>query len=508
MTIPAGEQPVTAGPTPVADSTRRRRHRLPFGLYPTLIAVVLLGEIYATYPVALESGLRPLLVIASTGLAITAAGTALLGRDRGAAAAALLVAALLTASTLVQWLLIVVAIGLILVERAWSRRGTMRLRIPWGKVTELMDVLLVVFLLLQVGRAVVLRAHVPWTLDMTGWEAPAGAGHPDIFVLLADGHGRRDVLSDGYGYDLSGLLPALQAGGFVESPHSVANEDYTGYSLPVLFNGRPLAELNPNPNWSGEGQFPGPGQSSALHLLRTSGYDVTFISPGFEHIGLRGPEDFIDVGPRNEVEQTLIRSTAIGSLIDGPTNGFLAATYERSHLETEALDALLAQPSGQPRFVYLHLPSPHWPVVFDARCDFRPGDRYSLGSVERKNRAGDATSVALVANQTRCVDALLSKTIGSVVAADPDAVVLVLSDHGPEERLDWAAPSEPGMGERMANLFWARTPGRTDVFPADVSLVNVLPRLFNAYMGTRIPYHPDQMFFGPSGDSPIPIPYP
>ncbi len=218
--------------------------------------------------------------------------------------------------------------------------------------------------------------------------------------------------------------------------------------------------------------------------------------------------DFIDVGPRNEVEQTLIRSTAIGSFIDSRTDGYLTSTYERAHLEADALDSLLAEPSTGPRFVYLHLPGPHWPIVFNENCGFRPGDRYSLGSAARENHAGDATSIALVADQTRCVDALVSRAIGAIVAARPDAVILVVSDHGPEERLDWTAPTEPGMGERMANLFWARTPGRTDVFPADVSLVNVFPRLFNAYLGTDIPYHADEEFFGPAGDNAAPIPYP
>ena len=84
-----------------------------------------------------------------------------------------------------------------------------------------------------------------------------------------------------------------------------------------------------------------------------------------------------------------------------------------------------------------------------------------------------------------------------LVDADPTAVVLVLSDHGPEDRLDWWDPSPDGITDRMANLFWARTPGQSDVFPADVSLVNVFPLLFNAYFGTSIALHPNDLWFGP-----------
>ena len=76
--------------------------------------------------------------------------------------------------------------------------------------------------------------------------------------------------------------------------------------------------------------------------------------------------------------------------------------------------------------------------------------------------------------------------------------MIVLSDHGPEELLDWNAPAEPGLGDRFANLFWARTPGQPGLFPDDVTLVNVLPILFNAYLGTQLPLRPNALWFGPT----------
>ncbi len=66
-----------------------------------------------------------------------------------------------------------------------------------------------------------------------------------------------------------------------------------------------------------------------------------------------------------------------------------------------------------------------------------------------------------------------------MVAARPGAVVIVFSDHGPDELLDWDRPDTLGMDARFNNLFWARTPGQTGVFPPDVTLVNVMPLLLN-----------------------------
>ena len=85
--------------------------------------------------------------------------------------------------------------------------------------------------------------------------------------------------------------------------------------------------------------------------------------------------------------------------------------------------------------------------------------------------------------------------------------MLLLSDHGPEELLDWRAPDEPGLGDRFANLFWARTPGHPDLFPDDVTLVNVLPILFNAYLGTDLPLHPNDLWYGPAQNLDRFVPY-
>jgi len=93
---------------------------------------------------------------------------------------------------------------------------------------------------------------------------------------------------------------------------------------------------------------------------------------------------------------------------------------------------------------------------------------------------------------------MITDALKHIVAAKPSAVVVLLSDHGPEELLDWNAPSEPGLGDRFANLFWARTPGFASLFPDDITLVNVLPMLFNAYLGTDIPLHGNDLWFGPT----------
>jgi hypothetical protein len=102
--------------------------------------------------------------------------------------------------------------------------------------------------------------------------------------------------------------------------------------------------------------------------------------------------------------------------------------------------------------------------------------------------------VQLAADQTRCVDRLLAPVLAEIVDADPRAIIILMSDHGPDERLDWSNPSEPGVSDRLACFLAVRTPGKDRLLPDDVSLVNVLPTLFNAYFGTALPIRPDDVF--------------
>jgi hypothetical protein len=80
------------------------------------------------------------------------------------------------------------------------------------------------------------------------------------------------------------------------------------------------------------------------------------------------------------------------------------------------------------------------------------------------------------------------EAVRTVVSERPDAVVIVMSDHG--SRYD---PDDPQ--EHFRNLFAARTPGVDDVFPAGTEMVNVFRYLSNAYFETDFPALPYRASF-------------
>jgi hypothetical protein len=237
--------------------------------------------------------------------------------------------------------------------------------------------------------------------------------------------------------------------------------------------------------------------NSTFPLLARAGYATTVVWSGYDHLSLRSADRFIDTGRRNEPETVLWAASAVGRAFDELTGSYVSDVIARIDGQFETLKGISSETNNRPQFVLVHIPSPHPPFVLDAQCLPRRPDAMTTGAPGRGYGIGSDATAELVADQTQCIDRRLAAALTDLVDARPDAVVLVLSDHGPEERLNWLQPDPKAVADRLATLFWARTPGREELFPDDVSLVNVVPILANAYLDTDLPLHSDSAFFMP-----------
>ncbi len=92
-------------------------------------------------------------------------------------------------------------------------------------------------------------------------------------------------------------------------------------------------------------------------------------------------------------------------------------------------------------------------------------------------------------------DQVVATSVERIVdAPDTRPVVIVMSDHGARFR-DPGADGARAWRNAFGVLFAAHAPGFDNLFPDDLSLVNVLPTLFNAYLGTDLPLSPDVSFW-------------
>ena len=197
--------------------------------------------------------------------------------------------------------------------------------------------------------------------------------------------------------------------------------------------------------------------------------------------------------------------------MDALTGDLKSSTIQdRAIAMVPAVRALAAEPSDRPRFVFVHFPLPHPPFVFDSGCTpIRGGESlFVLGAdgIPRKSASRMAEEIRLTAGQVGCVEGLAIDMIDGILAgAGTDTAVIVFSDHGPETRLERSNPQPDAIHDRLANLFAARAPGHSDLFPDDITLVNVLPLLFGAYLDADLPAQPDTVYFGMPGVGLVPV---
>ncbi len=382
-----------AGSVPEAESlpSRTRTTTAPrggiFAWYPLLICVAVLLQPFTRYAIhPLEVG-RVAVIVILVGLAAVVAGRLVGGPHRGAAVAALALMGLVSAASLSQALVFAAGIALVLVEAVLVEQGALRMRIPWARVSEVAATVLVVLVVLLGFRAASLRASLPGihaipASAVTG--APA-ASHPDIVMVLLDGHGRQDVLERDYGYDMGPLHDTLTGLGFVEAPDSRANHTNTRFSLSVMFNGRPMAELGQDMHGEVDEAVPAAALNAAtdLAVLRSMGYRIVTLTSGYAEVRVGEPGEVVDVGPWNELEQTVLRSTLLGQVVDADRAAQAAGERERVRRELAYLVDLAREPaSSAPLFAFIHVPAPHPPMVFEADCS-SAAPRRPYGSCRR-----------------------------------------------------------------------------------------------------------------------------
>ena len=481
-----------------------------FPLYPVLLALTWVLQFAAVYSLDPVSWRRSAIVAVIASLALTVVVCRLVRPTVLAGGiASFVVLALLKADSLAKVLVLVGGIGLLLVVARVNDAG--RLRLPWQRLHEAVTAFCLVLFLIQAGSYVAAVTGRPAVSFGDRWSTPAPvADHPNIYIVIADGHARSDVLTADYGYDATRFVASLQDLDFDVAPQSRANYLDTELSFSSLLNGAHLADLGMDMDAPPNHAFlyGAISNNRSMAFLREIGYEIVGIGSGYDHVGERSVDRDLDGGQISHLEVRMLESSVADLWFSAAIDDlWVDATRSRvtSSLESLRQESVRA---GGPKLVFVHLPVPHPPVVFDDSCDRRPSDALTdPAKIDRSTFDPDTEStrraMAAQGDQTECVDQMLIDSLTTVVRDDPTAVVLLFSDHGPDTRFNWAAPEEPGLGDRASSLFAARTPGHRDVFPDDITLVNVVPRLFNAYFDTGLPMQPDDVYFvdARSGDA-------
>jgi hypothetical protein len=483
-------------------------------IYPSAIAVTFVLALGLPFAGDAPNVVRPALVALAIGAGLTAVGILLTrSRDEGGALAGIAVIGLAGGDDPRAFVLTFVAL-VVLALVMWRARSFER-RVPWPRITTALNVFAVIFLVLTAGQAAVAAmATKPFAIEPVPIPAPP-ASPPNVVVLLLDEHGREDILASDYDEDISGFVDGLEERGFHVSSRSRSNYMATQLTLTSMFNMTHLANLD-IPTGS-ETEFGAAIWARLLgnrgfDALRDAGYRIGAVPSGFDKQVLRTADRVLDGGQLTELERTLIVNSALGHVIDWVAPGAMADDYRSRVLWNLDPDNWLPELTGDsdleaPYFLFVHVPSPHPPFVFDRKGGVVPyaplvvSEGVAMAPVE-PGTADDRGS--RYADQLAYIDRKALEAVDKVIAAvPPETVIIIMSDHGPGEHVDWAHLDATTARERFATLFAARTAGEDGLFGDAPTPVNLLPTLLNAYAGAGLPMEPDDSYTGILPFSPL-----
>jgi hypothetical protein len=494
-------QPVAAAPG--------GRNGLPLAvpkLYPIVVAVAYVGLLYLGLGVGFFSTVRVFLVAGLGAAFVGVVANLLMGDRRRGGLLALLVVFLAMFGTVPRAVAVLfILAAFVIVERVIAtRRAT---RVPWNAVTLVGNAMAGVLVLTLVisgigngGWGRVIHDLAPSRASAPS-VAPVGE-RPDIYVILLDGYARPDKMRDLFGFDDSPFIDELAQRGFDISRRSRSNYILTTLSVPSLLNMRHIPDLfDARP--TGDGNYRAlvrsfTEDSEVVRRMRGLGYESVAISSGFEEVIVRSADRVIDTGQVNEYELLMARETAIASAIT-----FVAPTFFADQQRARVVGNLQAaadvarSPHTRPVFAFVHVPSPHGPILFGPNGEpvqAPPLDQFFEDTAVQVGLSRSEFGQRYV-GQIQHLNGLVLDAVDAILRASPrPPVILIVSDHGSGSGLNWADLDHSDLDERSANLFAAYTPGHPALFPDDITLVNVFGRLLGGYYGITIPEQADSLY--------------
>ena len=307
---------------------------------------------------------------------------------------------------------------------------------------------------LQVGQFALFPVVVLFGLSLVRLAPSAtdyvssASGHPDapgppVYMLLLDGYPRADELAR-LDIDNGAFIGELQDRGFDNYPDATSVHHWTHRTLQAMVAGS--ADGIPDEAGSNEVE-----QAVRAALQLPPGFVA--IDPPASHVVMRGGRQ-LTAGGMNDFEVRLLGTSLVGALARDWAASLVANSL-REHFEG-SLRLMVASDSSR---TFTHVLAPHPPFLYAggvAAC--WPGcnifdvaaDRLEISVDEWANRMD---------GQLEAVNARVISALDAIIERDPDAVIVLFSDHGGRYDVD--------LPEVHHTFLAARTPGNPRLFEAE-----------------------------------------
>jgi hypothetical protein len=323
----------------------------------------------------------------------------------------------------------------------------------------------------------------------------AGEELPDIYYIVPEDYGRVDLLQSMDQIDVTPFMQYLQNQGFYiadcsQSNYAMESELSIGSALNMeylqnLSSQFNAANLDQTPIWNVL------RYNSVEADLKKIGYKTVAFSTGFAWSELNNSDVYYSPSlmwsDLTSFETQLLRTTPLRHLED---IGLLNLTEidgerfrERTMLEFNSAPTLAALPG--PKFVFMHIISPHEPFVFGPTG--QPID--PLPFMNSQQLYTEDEYIQGYREQVPFVNMELEKFLSTLIAKSTRPVVIILqTDTAP------LFTTGPDMF-KILNAYYM--PGHTAQLYAGISPVNTFRVVLNAYLGTNLPLLQDISYSSP-----------
>jgi len=304
---------------------------------------------------------------------------------------------------------------------------------------------------------------------------------PNIYYIMTDSYARQDQLLKLFNYDNTPFLGYLKEHGFYIADHAYSNYPETFISLPSsLWMDYPVTEESLK--FSDRQAFYSiiQGNNPVVTYIKSHGYSYVHMGVGRWAGSKCGGNEDLCLANNDELKLVFYSMTPI-------------AYFRRNYSLTTAasleknLDAVTRYQSF---FLFAHLQPPHPPATFDKNC------RPTLVKPNTLIWQNSGKAKAEYLNDLRCTNQQLIPVIDKILSRDPQAIIILHSDHGTGFGVNWEWslnqwPRE-AFEERFSILMALRLPAecRQTLYPS-LSPVNIFRVTFACIEGRSPETLPD-----------------
>lgn len=306
-----------------------------------------------------------------------------------------------------------------------------------------------------------------------------GDHKPNIYVLVFDEYQGNQELRSTFNFDNRGLTDFLQQQGFTVATAPRSTYNTTFYSLLSFFRMDTLKVPAGVPRLTHKGIVKANHtmafNNTVTEYLKQNGYTIK-VNSIFNVDGQAASGPTVTTVTWSQIQ---ILRTFYGWCFDDlfthiPSNKVqkmlhsLCARYLNYNAAVEARTMAQIGPTQQPGFVYSHFLLPHLPVLLDEQ-----GAEFQFADAIRELNDFQPSILQSYPRQVGYANKMIMKLVQRIAEKDPDAVTIILSDHGCRNVM--------GFGEGVFSTQWAiKIPGREIAVPQEkLHMVNTFRILFN-----------------------------